>query len=561
MIFMTHPLKSFLFFLLFFYSTLLTNKIAADQLLPSIETTKTALVAEGTLEELQKHILYNAEGPNQIGHLIIGDHSSEINQSTWLYVKKALDYYKVTKPVFIILELNTPGGEIFAAQKISDALKELDTQYSIPVVCYINNWAISAGAMLAYSCRFIVTSKDGSMGAAEPVIMGEDNILKPASEKINSAIRIDFASRAQYFDRNPYIAEAMVDKDVILVVRNNEVIALGNDSQILEGTHPDRLLSPKGKLLTLTAEQMINDGVANMLLLPQKTDLISEIEQSSGKWPADKMPLFHAPFFDQIPQATIDSYQMDWKSKFFAFLASPMVSSLLLFGLILGFYTELSTPGFGVPGAIGITCLLLIILSSFALEIANWLELVFLFLGLAIIAVDLFVLPTFGLLGIVGLLFTLGGLFGLLIPGLEDVRYEFDTGSLNAAGQVVIDRIAWYSLTLLLAGVAIFLIARYIAPSIAMYSSLVLHGNEQDASRGYVAGEDPKKLPQQGTKGKVVSTLRPAGKIMVKDTIYDAISDGNFIEMGEKIEVSRLEGSVIVVQKTYSKSLDDEVNT
>ena len=119
-------------------------------------------------KELAAHIKFTESGPNRVGLITIEDRTNGINESTWIYVKKALDEYKEKKPIFIILELNTPGGEVFAAQKISDALKEMDTQYNIPVVAYINNWAISAGAMLAYSCRFIAVVKDASMGAAEP---------------------------------------------------------------------------------------------------------------------------------------------------------------------------------------------------------------------------------------------------------------------------------------------------------------------------------------------------------------------------------------------------------
>ncbi|MCE2983084.1 MAG: serine protease, partial [Parachlamydia sp.] len=154
-------------------------------------------------QKLEKSLPFNKEGPNRIGYLYIGDHEDSISESTWLYMKQGLDYYKKNPPLFIVLELNTPGGEVFAAQKISDALKEIDTQYDIPVVTFINNWAISAGAMLAYSSRFITTVKDGSMGAAEPVMAGEGGGLQTASEKINSALRTDFASRARFFDRNP----------------------------------------------------------------------------------------------------------------------------------------------------------------------------------------------------------------------------------------------------------------------------------------------------------------------------------------------------------------------
>src|ERR1700722_18626049 len=129
-------------------------------------------------QELKEHIFYKQEGPNFIGHIVIDDRTSGISQATWLYVKKALDGYKQSKPIFIILDLNTPGGEVFAAQNISDALKDFDTQNNIPVIAYINNWSISAGAMLAFSCRFIVVAKDGAMGAAEPVIQGESGHME-----------------------------------------------------------------------------------------------------------------------------------------------------------------------------------------------------------------------------------------------------------------------------------------------------------------------------------------------------------------------------------------------
>ncbi|MGZ3634280.1 MAG: NfeD family protein [Parachlamydiaceae bacterium] len=531
-----------IFVLLFcFYFTLESSEIVSN-------TIETAMVSDGALQKLKNHIQYNPKGPNQIGHLIVEDHSNSINQGTWLYIKDGLDYYKKTKPLFIILELNTPGGEVFAAQKISDALKNFDTQYDIPIVCFINNWAISAGAMLAYSCRFITTTKDGSMGAAEPVILGEKNEMVPASEKINSALRADFGNRAYFFDRSPVLAEAMVDKDMIVVYRDGKVIKLDSESQIRTGdVDQDIIISPKGKLLTLNAEQMVKYGVADLLVFPHKTEAITESEKESGKWPASKMLLFHAPFFDQIPGAMIDNFQMSWKARFFALLASPLVSSLLLLGLFLGFYIELSSPGFGVPGTIGLTCLILIILSSLALEIANWLEVILLLVGLVMIGVDLFIFPTFGLLGGIGLLFFIGGLFGLLLPGLESVEYEVDTKTFNAAGQYVLERMIWFGMTLLVGTGFLLLLARYVTPSLAVYSSLILKGNEQDASKGYIAGDDPRNLPPKGSIGEVVASLRPAGKVMIDSTFYEALSAGNYIEKGEKIKVIRHEGSVIVV--------------
>lgn len=501
--------------------------------------------------ELKEHIHYSTEARNVIGHIVVGGHDQEINQSTWLYIKKALDYYKDTRPRFIILELNTPGGEVFAAQKISDELKDMDIQLNIPVVVYINNWAISAGAMLAYSGRFITTVKDGSMGAAEPIFFSETGEKKTASEKENSAIRADFSSRAGFFDRNSYIAEAMVDKDVILVFRDGKITKLNSESQIKTGEpSPDIIVSAKGKLLTLGAEDMYRYGVADMILLPQRLPPITEEEKETGKWPAEKMLLFHQPFFKDIPNAIIDTYQIDWKTRFFSILASPSVSSMLMLGILVGFYIEFTTPGFGLGGTVALTSLILVILSSFSLEIANWLEVALLFVGLGIILVDLFVLPTFGLLGIIGVLFFFGGLIGMMVPGIENASFEFDTQTLNAAGESVLVRLGWLGLSVVLSVIVMIIIGRYFTPKIAAYSKLVLHGNEQD---GYIATNDPTTLPQAGTLGVAASTLRPAGKVMIDNVLYDAISSGGFIEKGLSIAVLRLDGSVIVVQAVQSK--------
>jgi membrane-bound ClpP family serine protease len=532
------------------FLTLMSPHVSSTAATPTSEspTLEGVPITHKELEEqLRSHILYNHEGKNSIGHILIDDRNSGINQSTWLYVKAALDHYKKNKPAFIILELNTPGGEVFAAQQISDALKNFDIQEGVPVVAYVNNWAISAGAMLAYSCRFMAVVKDGSMGAAEPLTQDAAGKMEVASEKVNSAIRTDFANRARFFDRNPLLAEAMVDKDLILVMRHGRVTKLDNETQIrLTGPDPDVVISPKGKLLTLDAQQMLEYGVADMLVPPTKTEAITEQEKEEGQWRASKEALFHLPFFEGIPGATIDSYRMDWKTRFFAILASPMVSSLLFMGLVIGFYMELSSPGFTLPGSIAAICLFLILLSSFSLEIANWLELIFLITGLITILVELFVLPTFGLLGFVGLLLFLVGLFGMMIPGVENVSFEYDTQTLNAAGQVFVERLAWLSGALVAALAIIAILARYVTPNFSAFNRFVLNGNEQD---GYLAVDAPSTLPKAGALGEASTALRPAGKVIIDNMQYDAISDGTFIEKGMKIKVTGLDGGTVVVAR------------
>ncbi len=478
-----------------------------------------------------------------IGYIHIGDHETPISQSTWIYVKSALDYYKTKKPAFVILHLNTPGGEVFAAQKISDALKTLDTQEGIPVVALIDNWAISAGAMLAYSCREIVSVKDGIMGAAEPVIVGQSGQMEKASEKVNSAIRADFAARASFFDRNPLIAEAMVDSDMIVVKREGQIISLEKEDEI-KGS--DEVISRKGKLLTLDAKSMKELGVVNFVLQPKKLEPITKEEQERGIWPFSKELLFQDPQFEKYSSAVVDRYQMDFKTTFLTWLSHPVVASLLSLGLMLGLYMEISSPGFGFPAALALTCLGLIILSSFALEIGGWLEVILLILGLSLFFIDLFLIPTFGLMGIIGLVLALIGFLCLAIPGLTAANYEFDTGTFNAAGQAFIDRLGWLSATFLLGCLLIVLLARYVTPKFYALTRLVLTGSEQEA---YFAGVNPKDLPKVGAQGQVVATLRPSGKIEVLGDIYEAMTEGSFIEKGETVVVTKVMGSSVVVER------------
>ena len=492
---------------------------------------------------LEKAIIYDHEGPNSVGRIVIGDKSSIINQSTWLYVKSALEEYKKLKPCFIILELNTPGGEVFTAEKISDALKEMDTQYNIPIVCYINNWAISAGAMLAYSCRFIVIVKDAGMGAAEPVYQGQAGEMVTASEKVNSALRTDFANRAQFFNRNPLIAEAMVDKDIILVRRDGKILKLDDEKQIKEN---DEVINLKGKLLTLTAEQMIELGVADLMVLPQQLPSITFAEDNTGIWPADKSLLFTAPFFKDIPQAKVFTFQKDWKIQLFSFLSHPIISSLLFLGMIVGFYIEFASPGFGLAGTVGVVCLLLIILSSFALEAAGWLELILLIAGLALFLIDLFIIPTFGLLGFIGIGFFLVGLLTMMVPGIDSVSYDVNSQSLNAAGTYALHRLAWLSAGLIGAVILITLLGRYLLPRFSPFNRFVLRG-EQDSSHGYVAAQK-NLLPKLGEEGVAFSNLRPAGKIIIADKIYDAISPGNFISKGDAVIVIAFDQNNVIVR-------------
>lgn len=497
--------------------------------------------AQPGLDQRLREVIH-PEKENQIGYMEINDRSGGINNGTWLYIHQAIESFKTSKPLFVILKLNTPGGESLPAMQICDALKELDTQYGIPVVAFIDNWAMSAGALIAYACRFITVVQDGGMGAAEPVLASQTGEMVTASEKIVSAFSATFGNQAAYFGRNPAIAEKMVDKNSILVKREGKVIKLTSDDQVLK---TDAVISPKGQLLTLTAEQLFDLGVADILFSATKLENFSQAEKESGRWPLKKMLLGTYTFFAKIPNAEVQLYEMDFKSKFFALLMTPIVSSLLLLGVMLGLYLEFSTPGATLPGTVAVICLFLLGLSSFAFEIASWLEIILILAGIAILLIDIFFLPTFGLLGSFGVLLFVAGLLGLVVPGLEKV--PFDPVSWEINGGEILTRIGWFFATLLLGIILVSFMAYWFPMRYNPLKRLVSEGEQVD----YTAGGDQHES-LEGKDGIVISTLRPAGKIEIDGVPYDAQSEGDFIEKGTSVRVQRVEGARLFVKRSLT---------
>ncbi|MBS0622212.1 MAG: serine protease, partial [Verrucomicrobia bacterium] len=175
-------------------------------------------------------------------------------------------------------------------------------------------------------------------------------------------------------------------------------------------------------------------------------------------------------------------------------------------------------------------------------------ELIALGVGLGLIALELFVLPGFGVAGILGILLAGGALVVLLLPGLRKIDFSWKTGSVNAAFEVVIERLAYLGGALILGVFLMFFLSRYVLPKMTRFSKLILHEDQT----GYIATLDMKQLPPVGQQGVAKTVLRPAGKVEIGDLVYDAVSIGSFIDKGAAVEVVRYEGSRMVVKRCSS---------
>jgi membrane-bound serine protease (ClpP class) len=385
----------------------------------------------------------------------------------------------------VILDINTFGGRVDAAVAIRDALLNA----KIPTIAFINKRAISAGALIALATEKIVMGDGGTIGAATPVQMGQPGApAQPVEEKTVSYVRKEFRATAEARKRPPLIAEAMVDADVEI---------------------PD--LIEKGKLLTLTTDEALKHKVADF-----RADTIEEVLKQVG-----------------LAGAEVRRASPNWAENFVRFLTNPVVSSLLITIGMLGVILEIRTPGFGVPGALGIGSLALFFWGHWLVQLAGWEEILLVGSGLVLLAAEIFVIPGFGVAGVLGIAALLSGLSLSLIGG--GATWDF---ILKAVGRVI------FSLVLALIGSLVLL--RFL-PRLPFGKRLILE-------TGLAAGEGYASPPESdqnwlGKAGITVSPLRPSGIADVEGERVDVVSDGEFIEAGEQIVVSRVDGNRIVVRR------------
>ncbi len=449
----------------------------------------------------------SAEG---VGYLHLSK-EHPINSATALRIESALKSFEEEQVPLIILHLDTPGGEVIAAERIASAI----SRCRLPIVALIDQWALSAGALLAYSCPQIVATEGASMGAAQPVLqMGGK--MEEASEKIVSAIRTQFANRARSQGRNPDIAEAMVDRDILLVKRKGKTL------KVDEQRRGDEILSPKGKLLTLGDEELVLHGIVDQLLPPGK-----EHPKTLGETPLGRHPDFAHLKDHALVTPT------NWKASFFTLLSHPLVASLLAMGLMIGIYMELSSPGIGVPGGIAFACFALTLISSFAFDVASMLELALLGVGVLLLMLEFFVIPGFGIVGILGFLLAFGGLLSLLLP----LDFRLGWVGILMSKEMILTQLTWILGGLVVAALFLAFLPRHRLPWLRRF---VLKEAESSS--------DSPSLPPLGTEVFAATAFRPFGKILLDGMLFSASSEGDYIEKDVKLTVVGHRGNQLIVK-------------
>jgi membrane-bound serine protease (ClpP class) len=405
------------------------------------------------------------------------------------FVQRVLDEAAAADAAAVILVINTFGGRVDAAVLIRDAL--LGSR--VRTVAFVNKRAISAGALISLAAERIAMADGGTIGAATPVEVGAPGApAQPVAEKTVSYMRKEFRATAETRKRPPLLAEAMVDADVEI-------------PGVID----------KGKLLTLTTQEALAQGVADV-----RADTLEAVLAALG-----------------LAGAEVRRATQTWAETLVRFLTHPVVSSLLMTIGILGIIVEIRTPGFGVPGALGILSLGLFFWGHWLVRLAGWEELLLVGAGVLLLAVELFVTPGFGVTGVLGLVALVSGL-GLSLVGAGATW----TVVVTAVGQVAVS---------LLVAIAVSLALLRVLPHLPFGRRLVLE-TELAAGAGFASAPEADRA-WLGKRGTAASALRPAGIADIEGERVDVVSDGEFIEAGDSVTVVRVDGNRIVVRRLRGK--------
>jgi membrane-bound serine protease (ClpP class) len=420
--------------------------------------------------------------------VMIMEIKDEIDPRMTRYVQLALDNAKEIKADLVVIEMDTYGGVLTDAKEIVDKIMHFEK----PVYVYINSDAASAGALISISCDSIYMSPGASIGAATVV----DGSGQKAPDKYQSYMRSIMRSTAEENKRDPNIAEGMVDEDVVI---------------------PG--VKTAGKILTFSTSEALTNGYCEA-----KVESIDEILKRS-----------------QFQDATIEKFELGVSEKIISFALNPFISGILILIIIAGIYFEMQHPGLGFAGLAALVALILYLIPYYLNGLAeNW-EIIAFFLGIVLIAFEIFVIPGFGVAGVSGIVLCIGSL--VLIMLNNDV-FDFEFVEMN---DILISLAAAVG-GMLGAGVLLFVVGANLE-KIPYYSKVALV-DRQNRSEGYVATTYDIEL--KGKTGIAHTVLRPSGKVIIDGQLYDAYTRGEFIEKDQNIVVISDEGSSLKVKTLAS---------
>lgn len=407
----------------------------------------------------------------------------DIDKAAERIVVKGLEKADEAGADYVLLDLDTYGGAVDAADSIRTAI----LRYEKPVIAYINMQAASAGALISIACDSIYMRTGSSIGAA--TVVNQSGEVMP--DKYQSFMRGMMRATAQATGRDPKIAESMVDTANVLSLTPEEAIAVG----YCEG---------KAESVDEAVRAVVG---GNEFIVKNMED------------------------------------DMTWLDRLIQLLLNPLLQSIFMMMIIGGIFVEIRTPGIGLPLVTAIVGALLYFAPLYVEHLAASWEILLFVIGLILIALEIFVIPGFGVAGISGIVAIVTALAFAMIDNAELLRWD---GTINLQPLLRPVAIVIFSITAAVFG-SVWLVRRLYATR--TFDTIALR-QEMKASEGFtgvVSGLEH----FIGDELEVFADLKPSGKVKGTDgRVYEAIlAFGGYAEKGSLVKVLRTEQGRLYCEK------------
>ncbi|MDR2553857.1 MAG: ATP-dependent Clp protease proteolytic subunit [Fibromonadaceae bacterium] len=434
------------------------------------------------------------------------------------YANRAIAEAISKNPDLIVFEINTFGGRLDAAFAIVDTI----TALKIPTISLVQKKAISAGALIALSSNTLYMLPSTTIGDCAPIVQSADGQPQIVGEKIQSPLRAKFRNLAERNGHPRLLSEAFVSPDLGVIELSNK------DTTIYVNTveYDDM---PEAEQKKWTKKTLVRAGE----LLTMTNEEAQHLKFSKGT------PENIEAFKKELGITKTISIEISWAEKLTRFIGA--ISGLLM---ILGFgllYMEFKTPGFGAFGVIGIALIAIVFLGQYASSLHDKLPLILLCLGIALMLLEILVLPGLMICGMLSIVCFIAALvMSFDISSLPAFAPEFGSLSNWQYGLMYIMLCAVLALSLPI------LVSKYLFP---ILPDSVTPINKIDLSSAHSPVEEFVEEIKKGDTGVALTDLRPSGHVKIKDKMFDAQSRSDFIVAGTDVKVDFVEAGKVWVVK------------
>jgi len=423
---------------------------------------------------------------------------------------------------FFIFEIDSYGGDGNAGMELAEFIRDMS---GVKTVAYVPNKAISAAAFIALGCDEIIMHPKAKLGDCGAMFV-EGGQFHYVPEKIVSIFSTSLETLAEANGYPPTLAKAMMDKDMVVhEVRDRRTGRTTYLSEVdLKNAAADaydqlRIVKPKGEFLTVNGKEALEFGLAQNLV--ESFDIVRELYG--------------------LGDAPVALVSPNWVDTMIWLLNTPLVSMLLIVGGILGLYLELKLPGIGMPSIIAALCFLLFFWSHFMGGTATGLEILLFVGGVVCLAIELFLLPGFGVFGFMGIL--------LMVSSIVLASQTFVLPQSPREWQQLAGNLGSMAFSFACLFAFAYLVSKYL-PHVPLLNRVVLQPDlAMDGAAFPSVTEANEWSDLVGREGVAMTTLRPAGRAQFGDRFVDVVAEGAYIDAGATVAVIEATGNRVVVKQ------------